>query len=119
MHVTHRLIALSAVCGLCFGAETAQAQEANIDVDLEAPPPAVTPYDQPREGVVVVRQEAPDARVAAERAVETDDVYADSIFFLEASGATGVQLGDTSYLPSGTPGDWQFPLVYGFGVGGT
>ena len=116
MHVTHRLIALTAVCGLCLGAGTARAQEADIEVDLEAPPPpAITPYD---ERVVVVRQEAPEARAVADVDVE-ENVYADSLFFLEASAATGVQLGDTEYLPSGTPGDWQFPLVYGFGVGGT
>jgi hypothetical protein len=119
MHVTHRLIALTAVCGLALGAETARAQEADIEVDMEAPPPpAVTPYDRPEDGVVVIRQEAPEARVDVE-VEEEHDIYADSIVFLEASAATGVQLGDTEYLPSGTPGDWQFPLVYGFGVGGT
>ena len=120
MHVTHRLIALTAVCGLCLGAETARAQEAEIDVDMEAPPPpAATPYDDRDQGVVVVRQEAPTTRVEVEDVDTNDAFYRDSIFFIEASAATGVQLGDTEYLPSGTPGDWQFPLVYGFGVGGT
>ena len=38
---------------------------------------------------------------------------------IEASGAYGVQFGTTDYLPSGAPGQWQHPIVHGFGVGGT
>lgn len=120
MHVTQRLIVLSAVCGLGLAAGTARAQEEEIDVDVEVdevdPPPAAgVPYDRDEHGVVVIRQTAPP-EVELE---DEEDVYADSIVFLEATGGGGVQLGDTEYLPSGTPGDWQFPLVYGFGVGGS
>ena len=41
------------------------------------------------------------------------------MFFLEATGAYGIQFGDTPYLPSGGPTDYQHPIVHGFGVGGT
>lgn len=43
----------------------------------------------------------------------------DAHVFLEATGAGGVQLGNTNYLPSASATDYQFPLVYSFGVGGT
>ncbi len=129
MHVTHRLIAFTAACGLAIGGQTALAQEAEIEaevappsaeVDVDAQPPvATTPQDAERQDrVVVVRQEAPAVRADVD-IDDGDDFYEDSFVFLEAAGATGFQLGDTEYLPSGTPGDWQFPVVYGFGVGGT
>lgn len=123
MHVTHRLMAVVptlAVSTLVFSA-TAFAQDAEVEIDIDdaitEAPPAEVPYDRTQEDVVVVRQEAP--REVDLETVEASDPYADSILFIEAAAATGVQLGETDYLPSGTPGDWQFPLVYGFGVGGT
>ncbi len=65
---------------------------------------------------------APDA-YTYQPAVEPQPVEAPNVVrghvFLEATGAGGVQLGDTSYLPSSSSTDFQFPLVYSFGVGGT
>lgn len=110
MHVTHRLIALTVICGLALNAGTARAQDAEVDVDVQ--PPATPPPPD----TVVVRQETVTAEVDVD---DDDDFYDDSIFFAEAFGGGGFQLGDTEYLPSGTPGDWQFPVVYGFTVGGT
>lgn len=43
----------------------------------------------------------------------------DARVLIEATGAGGVQLGNTAYLPSSSSTDYQFPLVYSFGVGGT
>lgn len=41
------------------------------------------------------------------------------VAFIEATGAGGFQVGETNYLPSSSSTDFQFPLVYSFGVGGT
>jgi hypothetical protein len=40
-------------------------------------------------------------------------------FFLEGSFGGGLLLGDVDYVPGGTSGDWSYPLVYGWEVGGT
>lgn len=42
-----------------------------------------------------------------------------SMFFVEATGAYGIQFGRTDYLPSGGLTNYQHPIVHGFGVGGT
>lgn len=39
--------------------------------------------------------------------------------FIEAAGSYGIQFGSTPYLPAGMLGDYQHPIVHGFGVGGT
>lgn len=39
--------------------------------------------------------------------------------FVEANGGGGFQIGNTDYLPSSSATDFQFPVVYGFGVGAT
>lgn len=39
--------------------------------------------------------------------------------FVEGTGSYGVQFGETSYLPSGAPGQYMHPIVHGFAVGGT
>jgi hypothetical protein len=39
--------------------------------------------------------------------------------FIEANGGGGLQIGNTDYLPSGAPGDWEFPWVGGWSVGAT
>lgn len=50
--------------------------------------------------------------------VETHDGRPD-MFFVEATGAYGVQFGETDYLPAGAVGDWQHPIVHGYSVGAT
>lgn len=41
-----------------------------------------------------------------------------TMFFAEVTGSYGVQFGETDYLPAGTPGDYQYPLVHGLTFGG-
>lgn len=43
---------------------------------------------------------------------------AEPLVFIEATGGYGVQFGSTNYLPAGTPGDYQHPIVNGPSVGG-
>lgn len=43
----------------------------------------------------------------------------DTHVFVEANGGGGLQIGNTDYLPSGSPTDFQFPWVGGYGVGAT
>lgn len=79
-------------------------------------------------GVVMI---APSARAQEEvRVVEVEgaeppetvqrpDDARPSIAFIEATGAYGVQFGETDYLPAGAIGDYMHPIVHGYGVGGT
>ncbi len=40
-------------------------------------------------------------------------------FFIEGNIGGGISIGDVDYLPAGDPGDWSFPVVYGWAFGGT
>lgn len=59
-----------------------------------------------------------EVEVETVRRAETYDGRPDHVF-VEANGAYGVQFGETDYLPAGTVGDWQHPIVHGFSVGAT
>ncbi|MDQ3035700.1 MAG: hypothetical protein M3Y87_25060 [Myxococcota bacterium] len=58
-----------------------------------------------REQELEARAQQPDARP--------------SMGFVEATGAYGVQFGETNYLPAGAVGSYQHPIVHGYSVGGT
>lgn len=54
----------------------------------------------------------------AQDAAPASEPTSPTMFFAELTGGYGVQFGETDYLPAGTPGDYQYPLVHGLTVGG-
>ena len=96
----------------CLGAVTTAATSARAQ-------------DRELERVEVETYQAPEGRVAEVEAYRAPEAQVDAhdarprYGFVEATGAYGVQFGETDYLPAGAVGDWQHPIVHGFGVGGT
>lgn len=94
-----RILSCCAAVGLlALGASTAHAQE----------------YDE-RQREMDLRAE--QAEAAREARAEPQPRH--SMGFVEATGAYGVQFGETDYLPAGAAGSYEHPIVHGFGVGGT
>jgi hypothetical protein len=119
---------LACVGALCATA-SASAQTVVVHDDVDPDADVVVGADVDDEVVVTTTDVDDDVtltRTAPTQPVDVDvgaaerpQVAQPSIGFVEATGAYGVQFGETDYLPAGAVGDWMHPMVLGYAFGGT
>lgn len=104
MNATHSLLAAALISSLALGASTAEAQTEQRTDDAWAQ--------------AQVQAEAPEVQLQAPQ-VQAPPVREMRRFFLEGNIGGGFLVGNTDYLPGGNPGNWSYPIVYGWSFGAT